>query len=123
MTLFIELDSQFSSSHGGNVYKNSQDSLEKEEYISIEHINFRMRDLLEATSIKKNELEKALETKYHINREELENKRMTNEKMEGLYKEENIVQKEDNHHVLKKTIEPQNIVHNTVNNQNERNKK
>ena len=98
-------------------------ALREEEYISIEHINFRMRDLLEATSIKKNELEKALETKYHINREELENKRMTNEKMEGLYKEENIVQKEDNHHVLKKTIEPQNIVHNTVNNQNERNKK
>lgn len=32
MTLFIELDSQFWSSHGGNVYKNSQDSLEKEEW-------------------------------------------------------------------------------------------
>lgn len=35
MTLFIELDCQFWSSHGGNVYKNSQDSLEKEEWSCV----------------------------------------------------------------------------------------
>ena len=38
----------------------------KEQYIPIEHINFRMNDLLDAVVVKKEELGKTMMSKYNI---------------------------------------------------------
>ena len=40
--------------------------LKKEQYIPIEHINFRMNDLLDAVVVKKEELGKTMMSKYNI---------------------------------------------------------
>lgn len=94
-------------------------ALREEEYIFVEHINFRMKDLLEATSVKKKELERALETRYHLSKEDLNTKKMANDKIDLLSKEEEDSQKEDNHHVLKKVIEPSRVNYNKPYNKNE----
>ncbi len=68
--------------------------LKKEKYISIEHINFRMNDLVEAVNIKNEELNNTMRNKYNI---DITNQQ-ANDKINGLLPNKNkiLVKQNDN---------------------------
>ena len=61
--------------------------LKKEKYISIEHINFRMNDLVEAVNIKNEELNNTMLNKYNIDITD----QQVNDKIKGLLPDKNKV--------------------------------
>ena len=62
-------------------------SIKKESYIIVEHINFRMEDLIDAVIVKKNELCSVCPREKDLNNSELVNKKI--EKMKKKYLERN----------------------------------
>lgn len=66
--------------------------INNEKFISIDHINFRMKDLLDAVVVKKEELENIMSDKYHISI----NNSVVDDKIDGL------IPKDKNNKVLKR---------------------
>jgi len=62
--------------------------LQNQEFVFSDHINYRMVDLLDATSTKKSELESILESKYHYRKEGHEASILVNNKLDLLYEKE-----------------------------------
>ena len=78
-------------------------TLRSEKNIPIDHINFRMRDLIEASMVEKGELENALEKKYQIPKEAFQGDDLVDEKISRIYQREKELINKNNSHVLRKT--------------------
>ena len=59
-------------------------ALRNEGYISLDHINFRMTDLIEASKVKKGELESTLEERYHLPKDYFRGDDLVDEKIMNL---------------------------------------
>ena len=78
--------------------------MDNEEYIFIRHINYQMNDLIEQTMIKKQELEKKLEVKYHYIKNKHEEGILIDNKLDILKEEEEKRLNNNTNSVLKKTF-------------------
>ena len=56
--------------------------LQNHEFVFVDHINYRMDELVEAVLLKKNNLESIFERKYHYTKEEKESNILVNNKLE-----------------------------------------